>query len=97
MCIKVGNNELSSVKALMTMSLNAIIADTFDLELEDIKRDLRLSEDLHMDATLQSQLSELVAEYFDGLQLDYSQVKTVDDLFDVIVEQEFSHIPAEAF
>ena len=97
MCIKAGNNELGTVKALMAMSLNSIIADVFDLDLDDIAPYQKLRTDLHMDAARQSELADLIAEYFDGLLLDFSQIQTVDDLFNVVVENEFRCIPEEAW
>lgn len=92
MCIKVGDNELTSVKALMSMSLGAIVVDTFDMEPEELKRNLRLQEDMGMNAEMQGRLAERVAEYFDGLQLDFSQIKTVDDLFRRVVDHEFTEV-----
>lgn len=97
MCIKVGNNELDSVKGLMTISLNAIIADVFDLDLDDISPHLNLRNDLGMGEEKQSELADMVDEYFDGLRLDFSSLNTLGDLFDIVVEQEFRDIPAEAF
>lgn len=96
MCIKVGDNELSSVKALMSMSLGMIIVDTFDMEPEELKRGMHLKEDMGMDTDRQSKLSGLVAEYFNGLQLDFRQIKTVDDLFQLVVDQEFTGFSAYA-
>lgn len=38
MCIRAGGeNELESVKNLMSMSLMAIIADSFDIEIDEIQ------------------------------------------------------------
>lgn len=97
MCIKLGSNELGSVKGLMTISLNAIIADVFELDLDEISPQLNLRNDLGMDEEKQSELVDMVDEYFDGLTLDFSSLHTLRDLFDVVVEQEFKDIPAEAF
>ena len=97
MCIKVGNNELSSVKGLMTISLNAIIADVFELEFDEISTQMDLRADLGMDMEKQTELAELVEEYFDGLKLDFSRINSLGDLFEVVVEQEFKNIPDEAF
>jgi len=97
MCIKAGNNELSSVKSLMTISLNAIIADVFELDLDDISPQLNLHTDLGMSEEKQLELADMVDEYFDGLKLDFYCLDTLSDLFDVVIEQEFKDIPAEAF
>lgn len=97
MCIKVGKNELSSVKGLMSMSLNAIIADLFDKEPEELDRSLRLREDLGMTPEQGQELVNTVAEYFDDLALDLDQIQTLGDVFNVVVEQAFQDIPAETF
>lgn len=93
MCIKVGSNELSSVKGLMTMSLNAIIADVFDVEPEELKRELRLREDLRMTLRQKEELREMIAEYFDGVEIDLENSKNLGDIFEVVVDQEFRDIP----
>ncbi|WP_198264343.1 hypothetical protein [sulfur-oxidizing endosymbiont of Gigantopelta aegis] len=89
MCIKVGDDELDSVKALMTMSLNALIADVFDLDLEDLKPELSLTRDLGMDEAKQHELAELIDEYFDGLWIDFSLNDSLAMLFQTVVESEF--------
>jgi hypothetical protein len=96
-CIKSGNSELSTVKALMTMSLNSIFADVFDIDLDDIQLDMNLQSDLKMTDAQQQELAEVIAEYFDDLVVDFSKVSTVDDVFNIVVEAEFEHIPEEAF
>jgi len=92
MCIKVGNDELDSVKALMTMSLNALIADVFDKELDDLKLNLSLTKDLGMDEEKEQKLTDLVAEYFDGLVVDWSKNDSLAELFQTVVNSEFEAI-----
>lgn len=89
MCIKLGENELSSVKGLMTMSLNAIISEVFNIELDDIKGELSLISDLGMVSGSKNELSAYIAEYFDGLIVDLDSISTLNDLFDVVIEKEF--------
>jgi hypothetical protein len=97
MTIKTKRNELSLVRSLMTMSLNAIVADVFNLELDELNRELNLIADLAMDATKQQELSTLIAEYFDGLTVDFDQIQTLDDLFQTVVNVEFELLPTESF
>lgn len=97
MCIKAGNTELSSVKALMTMSLNAAIAEIFGLDLDEIVPDLRLFADLRMTPEQQSEFAALVAEYFDGVTIDFTPTTTLGDIFDRVIEQEFLGLPDDAF
>jgi len=98
MCFKFEDmNELGTVKALMAMSLNSIIEDVFDIDQDDITPELDLRVDLHMDTAKQVGLADALAEYFDGIHPDLVKAKTVDDLFDMVVEEEFREIPKEAF
>lgn len=97
MCIKAGNNELGSVKALMAMSLNALIAEVFELDLDELDKYLSLTRDLGMDKNKQEELSTMIAEYFDDLHIDFSQVDTLEQLFQTIVEVEFEELPETSF
>ena len=97
MCIKIGNSELGMAKALMTMSLNAMFAEVFDMEPEDIAPELRLYDDLHMTEDQAAELAELVAEYFDGTQVRITPATTLGEIFDHVVGQEFVGLPEEAF
>ena len=97
MCIKSGNSELSTVKALMSMSLSSIIADVFDKDLDEIELGMSLLTDLSMTGAQQQELAEVIAEFFDDLIVDFDKVETLDDLFNIVVEAEFDHIPEDAF
>lgn len=98
MCIRVsGTNELGTVKALMEMSLASIIEDVFGVDQDDIVLSLNLRSDLHMDQAKQAALANAIADYFDGIHPDLEQVQTLDNLFDMVVETEFRHIPKAAF
>lgn len=98
MCIKIKDlNELGTVKALMAMSLSSIIEDIFDIEQNEIKLSLNLRSDLRMSSNQEILLSDAIADYFDGRQPDLKNVQTLDNLFDLVVEQEFKHLPEEAF
>ncbi|MCW8929868.1 MAG: phosphopantetheine-binding protein [Gammaproteobacteria bacterium] len=89
MCIKAGHDELDSVKVLMTMSLNALIAEVFEIDLDDLERTLSLTKDLGMDSAKQRELSNLIDEYFDGLSVDFSENDTLEELFYTVVNSEF--------
>ncbi|RDH84009.1 MAG: hypothetical protein DIZ80_07695 [endosymbiont of Galathealinum brachiosum] len=90
-------NELGTVKALMSMSLYSIIEDIFDIDQSDIKLSFDLRSDLNMSNSQEALLADAIADYFDGIQPDLKEIQTLDNLFDMVVEKEFSHIPDEAF
>lgn len=93
MCIKIGNNEMDSVHALMTMSLNALLADFFNKDMDDFLPDLSLTRDLNFDSSLHSSLNDQIDEYFDGVRLDFSKIDTIKELFSAVVDKEFQSIP----
>jgi hypothetical protein len=94
MCIKASDTELGSIKALMAMSLNAVVADVFALELDQIRPELRLYDDLRMTQQQAAEFAELVAEYFDGVQLRFTPQSTLGEIFDGVIEQEFAGLAA---
>jgi acyl carrier protein len=90
MCIRAGNDELDTVKALMSMSLNSLVADVFGLDPDEIDPELELRRDLHMDPAKASALRHQIADFFDGLQVNLRGVTTLGELFARVIEQEFS-------
>lgn len=90
MCIRAGSNELESVKNLMGMSLKAVVADALSTDIEAVTDSSRLVEDLHMSARGSRHLTALIAEIFDGLQIDLKQAPTVAALLDQVVMKEFT-------
>ncbi len=93
MCIKAGGeNELESVKNLMSMSLMAIIADSLDVEIDQIQNSDHLQRDLKMGDSTRQTLEEQIADIFDGLRLDLTQVDTVATLLDLVVYNEFKEL-----
>lgn len=93
MCIRAGNSELESVKNLMGMSLMAVVSEALETEIDSISEEARLVEDLHMDRAAELQLSALIEEVFDGLQVDLRSTPTVAALLDQVVMREFQGLP----
>ncbi len=89
MCIKAGENELDSVKALMSMSLKAIVADALEADLDEIEDTSYLADDLHMDEQGKAVLEALIAEYFDGFEIDVATTPTFGQLQQEVVLNEF--------
>ncbi len=92
MCIKAGKDELDTVRNLMMMSLNAVVAEALGCELEDVVPGADLVNDLGMDPAGAAALRGLVAEYFDGFELDIGQVGVVADLLDQVVNSAFADV-----
>ncbi|HEY0720652.1 MAG TPA: hypothetical protein VGE50_05310 [Gammaproteobacteria bacterium] len=94
MCIRVGSDELESVKGLMSMALRVVVADALHAELDEISDESRLVEDLHMGKQECRELRDLIADTFDGVQIDVCQVQTVRGLLEQVVLREFEGLAA---
>jgi len=94
MCIRAGNDELESVKSLMSMALRVVVADALHAELDDITDESRLVEDLHMGKQECHALHDLIADTFDGLDVDVCHVGTVRGLLEQVVLREFEGLAA---
>lgn len=89
MCIKAGDNEIETVKNLMSMSLMAVVADALNVDLDEIHEDSSLVRDLHMGSKEKKALEAEIADIFDGLEVDLQQTPTMTELLDVVVMSEF--------
>jgi len=85
MCGKMGNNEIDSMKNMMAMSVYFVIADAFDIDAMDIEPNADLEKDFHMTSSTQQDLSDSVADMFNGCQLDFSTIHNVQNIVDQIV------------
>ncbi len=91
MCIKTGEDELSSVEALMTMSLNALISDTLDIDIDALDDSLDLRRDIGMQPAEEIELAQAIAEYFNGLTVNMEQISTIGDLHRLIIGHELAN------
>lgn len=85
MCIKVSDDERDTIKALMVMSLNLIISDIFQIELDDIELEYQLNKDLHMTAEQELLLKKSIAEHFDGYELQLFSGYMIQHLYKDVV------------
>jgi acyl carrier protein len=94
MCIRAGKDELESVKNLMSMALRVVVADALHAELDDVVDEARLVEDLHMGKQECRTLHDMIADNFDGTDIDVCHVPTVAVLLDRVVMSEFKGLAA---
>jgi len=80
-CIKIGDDELDTVRALMSMTLNALLAEVFGVNPDALHPDLNLRRDLNLDAGKQCRLQQRLREYFDGVHIDFARIEILDDLY----------------
>jgi acyl carrier protein len=90
MCIRAGSNELESVKNLMGLSLMAVIAESLEIDIDEVDETSRLVADLHMDSEGKQRLEGMIAEVFDELQVNLNTTPTVGSLIDKVVMSEFA-------
>lgn len=86
MCLKIGKDEIDTIRNLMRMSLLILLSESLDIEVEEISDKARLVEDLKLDNVKAARLNELIAEYFDGLKINLDDTPTIDSLLEKIVE-----------
>lgn len=84
-------NEIDTVKSIMSKSLNVIVADVFQLDLDEINMQYDLIRDLNMDHKKKVMLKNLIAEYFDGHELKFNSNSnyTIQDLHNDVVLAHF--------
>ena len=84
MCGKLGGNEVESMQNMMSMAVYLVIADTFDLDVDELEPDFNLQSDLGMDAAMQAQLDHCIMDMFNNFQVDFAHAKTVQDVVEQI-------------
>jgi len=70
----------------MRMSLLYLLSESLEIEAEEVSGDARLVDDMGLDKSKAIRLNGLIAEYFDGLQINLDDTPTVDSLLEKIVE-----------
>jgi len=100
MCIKADENELDTMKDLLTKPLNAVIAECLSVEVARVHPGSRLVADLGMSAPAQRRLQREIAFIFDCTEPDMPSAMKVGELVDQVAKLEFSRLepslPAQA-
>ncbi|HEX8986855.1 MAG TPA: hypothetical protein VF816_02760 [Rhodocyclaceae bacterium] len=86
MCPKLSEGEIDSMKSIMRAVLNGLVMDVFGLDPEVVLPSLSLYRDLRMSAEQRARLATLVAEYFDGQQLEIGPGTTLGDVYAQVVD-----------
>ena len=80
-----GIEEYDTELNLVTMTVYFLIADVLDLDIMDIESSSLLESDLGMTERLGKVFSCSIKEMFDGFELDYSFIKTVQDVVNQVI------------
>ena len=78
-------NEIESVNNLLTLSVYFTIADCLDLDAMTLQAEDDLRKHLGMTDIQQQALFESIKDQFEGEQLDFSVIQTVQDIVDLLV------------
>ena len=89
MSLRYGDEQTDTVHSLMVMTLHSAISMVLNVDLNDIELTMDLRDDLNMDEIKANELQEMIADYFDNIQVDLQSIKTVENLFDEVINKEF--------
>lgn len=92
MCGKMGNSEIDTIKNMMSMSVYYVIADCFDIDAMKLEPNNALDNDFHMTTEEKSLLSESITDMFNGHQLEFSTIHTVQDIVDQVIKTTMSDL-----
>lgn len=90
--MKLGSDEFETVKSLMSMTLFAIISDCLDVDITEIKESDLMSRDLGMRHSKEHDIQQLIADIYDGFEVDFEAVTTVQSLLDQVLTDQFSSV-----
>lgn len=80
MCGKMGGNEVESMQNMMSMAVYCVIADALDVDIDDLEPETDLQRDLGLTSSVQEILDQSIMDMFDNFHVDFSRVKTVQDI-----------------
>ena len=85
MCGKMGENEIDSMKNMMTMSVYFVIADALEIDAMDLEETTRLDKDLQSTEEMKGRLCDSVKDMFNGFDLKLGVNTSVKEVVDQIV------------
>lgn len=86
MCGKFGGNEVESMQNMMSMAVYFVIADTFDIDVDELSPACELESDLGMTKTLRDELDHSIMDMFNNFHVDFSRVRTVEDVVNQVAK-----------
>ena len=89
---KLDDNELDTMKELLTMALNAVIAEFLNVDVDRVRPGSRLVADLGMSPAAKKRLQKEIAFIFDCAELDMPNAMKVEELVDKVAHIEFARL-----
>ena len=90
MRIKLDDNELDTMKELLTMALNAVVAEFLNVGVDRVHPGSRLVSDLGMSPAAKKRLQKVIAFIFDCTEIDMPNAMKVEELVDQVAHIEFA-------
>ena len=92
MRIKLDDNELDTMKELLTMALNAVVAEFLNVDVDRVHPGSRLKSDLGMSPAAKKRLQKEIAFIFDYEEIDIPNGMKVEELVDQVAKLEFARL-----
>lgn len=90
MRVKLDDNELGIMKELLTMALNAVVAESLNVDVDRVHPGSRLKSDLGMSPAAKKRLQKEIAFIFDCTEIDMPNAMKVEELVDQVAQIEFA-------
>jgi len=90
MRVKLDDNELGIMKELLTMALNAVVAESLNVDVDKVHPGSRLKSDLGMSPAAKKRLQKEIAFIFDCTEIDMPNTMKVEELVDQVAQIEFA-------
>ena len=90
MRIKLDDDEMDTMKELLTMALNAVIAEFLNVDVDRVHPGSRLTLDLGMSPAVKKRLQKEIAFIFDCTEIDMPNAMKVEELVDQVAHIEFA-------
>jgi len=90
MRIKLDDNEIDTMKELLTMALNAVVAEFLNVDVDRVHPGSRLKSDLGMSPAAKKRLQKEIAFIFDCKEIDMPNAMKVEELVDQVAHIEFA-------
>jgi len=87
MCGKMGHDEVDSMQNMMAMSAYFVIVDALDVDAMELDGEHDPDKDFQLTEADRKLLSESISDMFNGLELDFSQIRQVKDIIDQVVKE----------
>jgi len=92
MCIKPDDSELETIRDIVAMPLNAVIAECLNVEADRVQPDSRLLADLNMSPPAKTRLQREIAFIFNCAEPDMPDAMKVEELVDQVANIEFARL-----